>query len=88
MPTISMFYGILIRMYSGQREHPSAHFHARYSEHGAIFDILSGELIEGAMPLRQCRLISAWVEIRRDELLADWSLAQAQDALFTIDPLK
>ncbi|MEI6386785.1 MAG: DUF4160 domain-containing protein [Spirochaetota bacterium] len=88
MPTISMFYGILIRMHSGQREHPPAHFHASYGEHGAIFDILSGELIEGTMPLRQCRLISAWVEIRRDELLADWSLAQAQDALFTIDPLK
>ena len=40
MPTISMFYGILVRMYSGQREHPPAHFHASYGEHVATFDII------------------------------------------------
>lgn len=31
MPTISAFYGILIRMYFG--DHPPPHFHVRYGEH-------------------------------------------------------
>jgi len=88
MPTISMFYGILIRMYSGQREHLPSHFHASYGEFTATFDIMNGELIDGGMPLPQRRLISAWGEIHRDELLADWALAQSREALFRIDPLK
>jgi hypothetical protein len=34
------------------------------------------------------RLVQAWIEIHRDELLANWDLATAGDTLFRIDPLK
>ena len=45
MPTISMFYGILIRMFN-TNEHNPPHFHAYYQEYEALFD-LEGNLIEG-----------------------------------------
>ena len=37
MPTISMFYGILIQMFWG--DHAPPHFHALYAEHEVLIDI-------------------------------------------------
>ena len=53
-----------------------------------MFAIESGELLDGALPRRQGRLVQAWVEIHRDELMADWSLAVKGQPVFAIDPLK
>lgn len=88
MPTLSMFYGILIRMYSGQREHRPPHVHVLYGDETAVFDILGAELLEGSVPPRQRKMIEAWIEIHREELLADWALAQAGEELFKIEPLR
>jgi hypothetical protein len=33
-------------------------------------------------------MVQAWVEIHRDELMADWELAIAGDQIYKIDPLK
>ena len=74
MPTISMFYGILIRMFN-TNEHNPPHFHACYQEYEALFD-LEGNLIEGEMPKRQIKLIAAWAELHKDELEANWRLAE------------
>jgi hypothetical protein len=35
MPTVSMFYGIIIRMYYAPGEHRPPHFHAYYGEYRA-----------------------------------------------------
>jgi hypothetical protein len=35
MPRISFFFGIVIRMYWNERDHPVPHFHAEYGEHSA-----------------------------------------------------
>ena len=86
MPTISMFFGIIIRMYNTD-EHNPPHFHATYQDSKAAFN-LDGELIEGKMPVRQCKLIAAWAEIHKDELLANWELALNHQPLYKIDPLK
>ncbi len=88
MPAISMFFGIIIRMFVGRKEHNPPHFHAYYQDDTATFDIRSGDLIEGNLPKKQIRLIQAWAEIYRDELLADWNLASNNDEPFKIDPLK
>ena len=38
MPTISMFYGILIRMYWQDNDrHKAPHFHAYYGDNEAVF---------------------------------------------------
>ena len=68
MPAISMFYGIIIKMYNNG-EHNPPHFHASYQGYYATFN-LDGELIEGDMPKRQIKFIAAWTEIHKDELIA------------------
>ena len=86
MPTISSFFGILIRMYV-QNEHNPPHFHAKYGEYKAIFNF-DGDIIEGKFPAKQTKLIAAWTEIHREELEANWELAIAGDELYKIDPLR
>ena len=86
MPTISMFYGILIRMYNNG-EHNPPHFHAYYQDKEASFD-LDGNLREGEMPMRQRKLIAAWAEIHREELAANWTLAINEEPLYKIEPLR
>ena len=86
MPTISMFYGIIIRMYNNG-EHNPPNFHAIYQEYRATFN-MDGELLEGDMPRKQSKLISAWAEIHKDELLANWELAMSEQPLYKIAPLR
>ena len=88
MPTISMFYGIIIRMYCAPEEHNPQHFHAYYGEFKGIVDINKCELIEGDLPNKQLKLVIAWAELRKEELLADWTLASNSELPFKIDPLK
>ncbi len=86
MPAISMFFGIIIRMYNNG-EHNPPHFHASYQDSYATFN-MEGELTEGFMPKRQQKLIAAWAEIHKDELLANWELAMAEQPLYHIEPLR
>lgn len=41
MPTISMFYGLIIRMYYfGNQQHNMPHIHVEYQDHKAVNDTL------------------------------------------------
>lgn len=85
MPTISMFYGIIIAMfYDG---HNPPHFHATYQDDEAIFD-LNGNMLDGEMPIRQRCLIVAWATIHQDELVGNWRLLSAHELPYKIDPLR
>ena len=88
MPTISMFYGIIIRMYLGKKEHNPPHFHAYYQGYRAIFDIANCIMLDGNIPSKQKKLIEAWAELHKEELEADWSLAINGEHPFKIEPLK
>ena len=86
MPTISMFYGIIIKMYNNG-EHNPPHFHATYQGYNAEFN-LEGELIEGDIPRKQDKKIFEIVEFHRDELIANWELAISEQPLYKIEPLR
>lgn len=86
MPAISMFFGIIIRMFNNG-EHNPPHFHASYQDYNATFD-MDGNITQGSMPKKQTKLISAWVEIHKEELLANWELAISEEPLYKIDPLR
>ncbi len=86
MPTISMFFGIIIRMYNNG-EHNPPHFHATYQGHHAVFNF-DGEYLEGEMPNKQKKFIAAWAIIHKDELIANWELAMNEQPLYKIDPLR
>jgi hypothetical protein len=88
MPTISMFYGIIIRMYCSPGEHNSPHVHAFYQDYMSIIDIVNCDVTMGNLPPRQIKLVLAWIEIHKEELLADWELASNGELSFPIEPLK
>lgn len=63
------------------------HFHAMYQGKKAAFN-MDGDLIAGEIPRGQCKLIEAWAEIHKEELLANWELARCQKKLKRIKPLR
>jgi len=71
VPTISMFYGIIVRMYFSPGEHTPPHFHVYYNEYKASVDIRMCEIIDGNLPRRQQKLVLAWAELHQEELMAE-----------------
>ena len=47
MPTLSMFFGLIIEMYYAPKEHNPPHIHVRYQGNKASVSINTCELIEG-----------------------------------------
>lgn len=89
MPTICMFYGIIISMFFEIKEkHHLPHIHVRYQSNRASIAIEDGVVLAGELPFRQLRMVQVWVDLHRDELLADWELAKEGVEPFRIDPLK
>lgn len=83
MPTISMFYGILIQMYFyDDKRHSRPHIHAEYGEFGASVAIEDGVVLGGGLPPAKMKLVQAWIEIHKEDLLADWKLAVAGEPVF------
>jgi hypothetical protein len=70
MPIVSIFFGIVIRIY--HREHPPPHFHASYQGFEALIAIETGEVIAGSLPKRALRIVQDWAARHREELLANW----------------
>ena len=88
MPVLSVFYGIIIRMYkeiSGKHHKP--HIHVEYSENEAVIS-LDGEILEGSIPKAKLILVEAWMEIHREDLEANWKLLSNGEQFFKIEPLK
>jgi len=87
MPEICRFFGMVITMYAD--DHPPPHFHARYGEYNARFEIGSGDIMDGHFPRKQTRLIQAWIELHRDELMKNWEESQKDNPkIKKIKPLK
>lgn len=86
MPTISIFYGILIQMF--WREHNPPHFHALYGEHEALIDVRELRVLRGSLPRRAMALVLEWAAEHRDELMEDWNLCSQLKHPKPILPLK
>jgi hypothetical protein len=88
MPTLSVFFGIIVKMY---REHPGKHhlphLHAEYSGDEVAIG-LDGTVLEGHIPTAKMKLLEAWIEIHREDLEANWELLSAGEQPFKIDPLR
>ena len=84
-----MFYGLLISMYYlDNKQHNLPHIHVKYNDDEAVFSIPNGELIAGSIPISKIKLIKAWIELRQEDLMADWSLAITGQQVFRIKPLR
>ena len=54
MPEISRFYGIIIRMYLIDKEHPPHHIHIKYGDYEAVMKLINLNIVQGALPIK-CR---------------------------------
>jgi hypothetical protein len=86
MPTISIFYGILIKMYWD--DHAPPHFHAEYSGSEALIDIQTLEIIRGKLPHGAAILVKEWAIQHRNELMEDWNLCEHLQTPNKIAPLE
>lgn len=89
MPEIARFFGIIIRMYAeAGGAHHRPHFHAYYQEEVAVYAIDTVDLIAGSLARPQQRLVEAWAELHKAELLESWKDLQDGRAPGRIDPLR
>jgi len=86
MPTISVFYGIVIQMF--WQDHSPPHLHALYAEHEALIDLRDLRIMRGSLPRRAMALVLEWAEKHRDELMENWDLCSRMKTPKTIEPLK
>ena len=86
MPVVSVFFGIVIRMFF--REHGVAHFHAEYQGQQATFTF-NGAVLAGEIQSRTAlRLIKEWAGAHQPELEANWGRVKTGAPLERIAPLE
>lgn len=86
MPELSRFFGIVIKMFF--EDHNPPHFHAEYGDRLGLVDIRALRAFAGQLPPRVLGLVIEWATLHQQELLDDWDLARAQQALRKIAPLE
>lgn len=85
MPTLSVFFGITVRLYYD--DHVPPHFHAYYGDQAALIEIATLRVLEGRLPRRALALVLEWATQHRDELAENWVKAERHEPLNRIDPL-
>lgn len=76
MPTISIFYGIVIRMFFYDTDrHKTPHIHAEYQDKTAVYSIQDGSVLAGGLSAAKHKLVLEWVILHKKDLFADWQLA-------------
>lgn len=90
MPVLSMFFGIIVRMYREEGgKHSMPHIHAEYSGKEIVM-ALDGTILEGErdFPRNKRKMLEVWMEIHHEDLEANWRLLSNGEQFFRIDPLK
>lgn len=57
------------------KKHKLPHIHVKYQDDEVIVSIPDGTVLDGKIPPAKMKLLQAWIEIHKDELVADWELA-------------
>ena len=86
---ISAYHGIVIAFCRtrGNTLMPPC-IHARYHGAEASFSIPDNTILAGTFPFAKQVLVQAWIEIHREELIANWENGKTSGDFFRIDPLR
>ncbi|MCE8013358.1 DUF4160 domain-containing protein [Billgrantia desiderata] len=79
MPVLSIFFGIVVRMWHD--DHPPPHVHVEYQGFEALVDISSGEVKAGKLPRKAANIVREWCLEHQHELLENWERAQQFEPL-------
>nr|DAD90227.1 MAG TPA: protein of unknown function (DUF4160) [Myoviridae sp. ct8ME27] len=72
MPVIGRFFEIVILMYA--KDHGILHIHAKYQNYEAAFSVETSNMIVGEMPTKQRKLVEAWIELHREDIIKNHEL--------------
>jgi hypothetical protein len=86
MPVISIFFGIVIRMY--YKEHEPQHFHAEHQAQEGRFDFDGNQIVGNITSRNALDLIRQWAQLHRAALSANWSKIKTGQPLDRIPPLE
>jgi hypothetical protein len=79
MPILSIFFGIIVRMWHD--DHPPPHIHVEYQGFEALVDIQTGEVVKGQLPRKAAAIVKEWCSNHRAELMVNWEHAQKFEPL-------
>jgi len=74
--------------YLNNKRHKLPHIHVKYQEQEAVLRIPGVIFLKVSSGMDKLRLVLAWIEIHKDELMADWELATKGEKVFQIEPLQ
>ena len=86
---VSAFYGLVaafITEHGPKLETPTLLL--QHQGHEQLINLESGDAVYGQLPSNKQLIANAWVEIHRDELLANWHMGRETGDYFKIDPLR
>ena len=87
MPELSRFAGIIIKLlYNDTVQHNKPHVHVFYGEYEASVGV-DGELLAGALPVKQLRIVVGWLALHEEEVYAAWNKAVRGEPFEKIAPL-
>ena len=70
MPTIAVVFGVRIMIYP--KDHLPSHLHAKFAEHEAMISIVTGDVLEGALPRAKLSAVQEWLARRRGQVAYVW----------------
>jgi len=85
MPKISVFFGIIIRMY--YNDHNPPHFHVQYDQQDVIIEIDTLRVLKGELPARALGMVLEWAAKHKAELMDNWQRSKDGKPLKKIEPL-
>jgi hypothetical protein len=88
VPELSRFQGMIIKMlFLDNDKHHKPHVHVYFGEFEASVGI-DGELLAGSIPVKQLKILNAWLIIHEDELYKAWNNAVRGLKFDKIEPLR
>jgi len=79
MPILSVFFGIIVRMWHD--DHPPPHIHVEYQGFEALVQIQTGQVSKGKLPRKVAAIAQEWCLTHQQELLDNWERAQRFEPL-------
>jgi Domain of unknown function (DUF4160) len=86
---ISAFYGVIAAFTKNaglQIQDPMLLF--QYQGYEMLVNIETSAVVHGDLPVQKHLLVNAWLEIHREELLANWHMGKDTGDYFKIEPLR
>ena len=81
--------GIIVALPMPKTKKPTAPFLlAMYEGLEAGFDIAANKPIFGELPRNKQMLVNAWIELHKEELMANWHAGRLSGEFFKLDPLR